>query len=169
MTTQTEQSKRFLTPMGKRLPWYRRLRIAPFLVLAIIGVLLCYPATLIIRGFVVAAYIKDGQRDMETGKWNTARAKFNSAMDWSLQNEQAFDERWGLALQSGDVDTAINDFSAVIAAHPSRYMGYCYRADAYREIDKIQEAISDYHACLDREPSRIWKLSAENILSVIEK
>jgi tetratricopeptide (TPR) repeat protein len=139
------------------------------LIAAVLLVFLCYPATLIGRGLITAAYMKQGQELMLNGRWAEAQGNFNSAMDWSLDNESPFDSRWGVALRTGDIETAIADFTTVIRNHPSRYLGYCYRADAYREIGKITEALQDYRACLDHDPDRIWAMSASRSIDTINR
>lgn len=170
MSTQISERKRTLPPMPPvRNGILRRIKIMPLLVAAVVVVMLCYPASLIGRGIVGAAYLKQGDDAMLKGRWAEAQQNFNAAMDWSVTNETAFDKRWGLALQARDIDTAIADFSRVIAAHPSRYMGYCYRADAYREVGRDKEALQDYRACLSHGPSDIWRQVAERSVQTLSQ
>ncbi|HYF61542.1 MAG TPA: tetratricopeptide repeat protein [Herpetosiphonaceae bacterium] len=169
MNTQVSEHKRTLPPMPPvRNGVLRRIKVMPMLIAVVVVVMLCYPASLIGRGLVGAAYLKQGDDAMLKGRWAEAQDNFNAAMDWSLTDETAFDKRWGLALQAGDIDSAIADFSRVIAAHPNRYMGYCYRADAYREVGKEKEALQDYRACLSREPSDVWRQVAERSIETLD-
>ena len=169
MNTHTERTRSLppLPPMRNR--WLRRIKLGPLLVLALFAVFLCYPASLVMRGFVSSAYMKQGEDALMGGRWNEARQNYNAAMDWSLENETPFDQRWNVALQSGDIEAAVTDFSAVIAAHPDRPMGYCYRADAYRELDRNDEALRDYRACLAHNPGHIWQQVAQNAIRTLTR
>jgi tetratricopeptide (TPR) repeat protein len=170
MNTHVSEQKRQLPPMPPvRNGVLRRVKIMPLLVAAVVAVMLCYPAGLIGRGIVGATYLKQGTTAMDQGRWGEAQENFNTAMDWSLSNETAFDKRWGLALQTGDIETAISDFSRVAAAHPDRYMAYCYRADAYRELNRDAEALQDYRACLSHGPSDVWRQVAERSIDTLSK
>jgi tetratricopeptide (TPR) repeat protein len=170
MNTHVSEQKRKLPPMPPvRNGVLRRVKLMPLLVAAVVVVMLCYPASLIGRSIVGATYLKQGTRAMEQGRWDEAQDNFNTAMDWSLTNETAFDKRWGLALQTGDIETAISDFSGVVAVHPDRYMGYCYRADAYRELKQEKEALQDYRACLSHSPSDVWRQVAERSIETLSK
>jgi len=170
MSTQVSEHKRILPPMPPvRNGVLRRIKILPLLIAAVIVVMLCYPASLIGRGIVGAAYLKQGDDAMLKGRWAEAQNNFNAAMDWSVSNEIAFNKRWGLALQARDIDTVIADFTRVITTHPDRYMGYCYRADAYRKVGRDKEALQDYRACLRREPSDLWRQMAERSIETLSK
>jgi tetratricopeptide (TPR) repeat protein len=170
MNTHVSEQKRKLPPMPPvRNGVLRRIKLMPLLVAAVVAVVLCYPASLIGRGIVGATYLKQGATAMDQGRWDEAQRNFNTAMDWSISNETAFDKRWGLALQTGDIETAINDFSRVIAAHPNRYMGYCYRADAHRELKQEKEALQDYRACLSHGPSDVWRQVAERSIDTLSR
>lgn len=170
MSTQISKHKRTLPPLPPvRNGVLRRIKLLPLLIAAAVVVMLCYPASLIGRGIVGAAYLKQGDDAMLKGRWDEAQKNFNAAMDWSLTDETAFDKRWGLALQSRDIDSAIADFSTVIAAHPNRYMGYCYRAEAYREVGREKDALQDYRSCLSREPSDVWRQVAERSIDTLSK
>ena len=170
MSTHISERKRTLPPMPPvRNGILRRIKLLPLLLAAVVVVMLCYPASLIGRGIVGATYLKQGDDAMLKGRWDEAQTNFNAAMDWSLTDETAFDKRWGLALQARDIDSAIADFSTVIAAHPDRYMGYCYRADAYREVGREKEALQDYRSCLSREPSDVWRQVAERSIETLSK
>lgn len=170
MTTQVNEHKRTLPPLPPvRQGWYRRIQIGPLLIIGLFAIFLCYPATLITRGLISSTYMKQGEDALSKGRWNEARNNFNAAMDWSLSNPVPFDSRWGIALRTNDVESAIADFTTIISNHPSRYMGYCYRADAYRKVGKEKEALQDYRACLAREPSNIWQHMATRSIETLSR
>ncbi len=170
MTAQSIDRQRGLPPLPPvRHALLRRIKLGPLLILFVLMAFLCYPASLIGRGMVTAAYMKQGEELMLNGRWAEAQGNFNAAMDWSIDNEAPFNGRWGVALRTGDIEGAVADFSTVIHSHPSRYLGYCYRADAQRELGKLEEALRDYRACLAHEPDRLWAMVATRSIDTINR
>ncbi|MBA3471050.1 MAG: hypothetical protein H0T53_15555 [Herpetosiphonaceae bacterium] len=170
MTTQTTNRERGLPPLPPvRYNLRQRIQLGPLLIITVLLVTLCYPATLIGRGMVTATYLKEGEALMLNGHWAEAQDNFNAAMDWSISNETPFDSRWGVALRTGDIEGAVADFTTVINNHPGRYMGYCYRADAYRELGRNEEALQGYRDCLAHEPDRIWEQVAIRAIQTLTR
>ncbi len=168
MVTNAEKPRSSLPPLP---PVRRRihLNIGWLLVAAVIGALLCYPAYMLASALVGSSYLKQGTESVQAGRYDEARDQLNSAMQWSDSSSDAYAARYDLALRSGKLELAINDYSAIIADHPSRYLPYCYRAEVYRRLDKPDLAFKDYHSCLDREPDHIWQMSAQNSLRTLER
>ncbi|MCA0351483.1 MAG: hypothetical protein LCH85_05760 [Chloroflexi bacterium] len=149
--------------------WYQRLPLGWAIVIGFLIVGLCYPVIYFGRTAVPLIYIDQGDQAMLDGKWDTAREAYNKAMDWSVDYEEPFDLRWSLALRADAIQAAVDDFGAVIAAHPGRYMAYCYRAEAYLELDQPNAALADYQACLAHDPSPIWQATARNMIDFLQK
>ncbi len=148
--------------------WYHRLPLGWAIVIGFLVVALCYPVLYFGRTAVSLIYIDQGDNAMLNGKWDTARAAYVNAMDWSIEYEEPFDLRWSLALRADAIQAAVDDFSAVIVAHPDRYMAYCYRAEAYMDLDLPDQALADYQACLAHEPSPTWRGNAENMRDYLQ-
>jgi len=161
---------RLLSPLPvTRRRWYHRLPLGWTIVLGFVIVALCYPIIYFGRTAVPLIYIDQADQAMLKGKWDTAREAYNTAMDWSMNYEEPFDLRWSLALRANAIQAAVDDFGMVITAHPERYMAYCYRAEAYMELEQHPAALADYQACLEREPSPIWQATARNMVDYLQK
>ncbi|MFD3163348.1 tetratricopeptide repeat protein [Herpetosiphon sp. NSE202] len=161
---------RLLSPLpASRKRWYHRLPLGWVVVLGFLMVVLCYPVLYFGRTAVSLIYIDQADNAMLNGKWDTARAAYVNAMDWSVEYEEPFDLRWSLALRANAVQAAVDDFSAVIKNHPDRYMAYCYRAEAYMDLDSPAEALADFQACVARDPSPTWRANAKNMIDFLQK
>lgn len=141
----------------------------PYLIFLMVAVVLCTPVYLIGRAIIVSGFLKTATNARQINKFDEAIVNYNSAMQWSTGNEEAFSGRWAMAFQTNNLEAAIADYTAVIEQHGNAYLPYCYRGQAYRRLGLNDQARADYEACLAREPDPAWQRSARTIIANIDK
>ena len=78
----------------------------------------------------------------------------------------ALEARGLAALETGDVQAAIDDFEAALAVDPGHVRIYLDLADAARQQALVGQAIHYYRAALQRDPGNLAAISGEGVALV---
>ncbi|MEP3481813.1 MAG: tetratricopeptide repeat protein [Fuerstiella sp.] len=71
----------------------------------------------------------------------------------SAENPDIIFERGNLAASSGEMETAVRQFTAALQSDPNRTDIVYERGRAYESLGLLDKAIEDYQACQDQEPN----------------
>ena len=64
-------------------------------------------------------------------------------------NHQALMYSGDVAFGHGNIIEAINLWNQAVKTHPNEWQAYCSRADRFKKIGRIEDAISDYEKCVE--------------------
>lgn len=146
----------------------RRLELGWLVVSAIVFTVLVVPLFIFGHALVAAVYMKNGEQAMEVDNFRVARDNYYAAMEWS-STEKPYRSYWSAAHRLGEVERAVQDFSAIIASQPAVPYPYCYRAEAYRALDADSAALADYRSCVQLQPDSVLERSVLNSIDTLER